>query len=235
MIVARFQRIFAVSQAPTWRHRLTSRQGLASSGLCGLLGPSGLAGTKRPVRQGRSSPVVMTWTCDQVSSPFIMRRCQDCGSAPIATVEGARIGTGPAACGCRMLLSRPGEFHPEPLTDPDVILSHHPARATARRLPPSVDEGLFPASRLARSTAMTCPLRSSPITEPSALLRGSPPLSGALVLSALRLTPLAPFPLAPPARFSRSVPEPGRASRRLYAGCRSVSIRSSSELIPEEG
>jgi hypothetical protein len=26
--------------------------------------------------------------------------------------------------------SRPGEFHPESLTDPDVILSHHPARAT---------------------------------------------------------------------------------------------------------
>jgi hypothetical protein len=25
--------------------------------------------------------------------------------------------------------SRPGEFHPEPLTDPDLILSHHPARA----------------------------------------------------------------------------------------------------------
>jgi len=34
--------------------------------------------------------------------------------------------------------SRPGEFHPEPLTDPDLILSHHPARATVRRLPPSV-------------------------------------------------------------------------------------------------
>ena len=25
--------------------------------------------------------------------------------------------------------SRPREFHPEPLTDPDLILSHHPARA----------------------------------------------------------------------------------------------------------
>jgi hypothetical protein len=24
--------------------------------------------------------------------------------------------------------SRPREFHPEPLTDPDLILSHHPAR-----------------------------------------------------------------------------------------------------------
>ena len=34
--------------------------------------------------------------------------------------------------------SRPGEMHPEPLTDPDLILSHHPARATVRRLPPSV-------------------------------------------------------------------------------------------------
>jgi hypothetical protein len=27
------------------------------------------------------------------------------------------------------LPSRPREFHPEPLTDPDLILSHHPARA----------------------------------------------------------------------------------------------------------
>jgi len=34
--------------------------------------------------------------------------------------------------------SRPREFHPEPLTDPDVTLSRHPARATAGRLPPSV-------------------------------------------------------------------------------------------------
>src|SRR5260370_168141 len=39
----------------------------------------------------------------------------------------------------------------------------------------------------------------------SALLRGSPPLSGASVLSASRLEPLVPFPLASPARFSRSV------------------------------
>ena len=30
------------------------------------------------------------------------------------------------------LPSRPGDFHPEPLTDPGLILSHHPARATAR-------------------------------------------------------------------------------------------------------
>ena len=82
---------------------------------------------------------------------------------------------------------------------------------------------------------MTHPLRSSPITRPSSLLRGSPPLSGASVLSASRLEPLAPFPLASPARFSRSVPEPDRASRCLHAGCRSVGIRTSPELIPKVG
>ena len=43
-----------------------------------------------------------------------------------------------------LLPSRPEEFHPEPLTDPDVILSHHPARATARRLPPSVERRALP-------------------------------------------------------------------------------------------
>src|SRR5258707_14404297 len=41
-------------------------------------------------------------------------------------------------------------------------------------------------------TAMTCPLRSTSITPASALLQGSPPLSGASVLSASRWEPLAP-------------------------------------------
>ena len=44
----------------------------------------------------------------------------------------------------------PGEFHPEPLTDPDLSLSTYPARAIARRLPPSVERRLFPANRLAQ-------------------------------------------------------------------------------------
>ncbi len=64
------------------------------------------------------------------------------------------------------LPSRPGEFHPESLTDPDVILSHHPARATARRLPPSAERS--GSSRFNPvgpcSTAMTCPLCSAGIT-----------------------------------------------------------------------
>src|SRR5215831_19706477 len=65
------------------------------------------------------------------------------------------------------------------------------------------------------------------------LLWSSPPLAGASVLSASRFEPLVPFPLASPCRFSRSAQEPGRASRRLHAGCRSVRIRTSPELIPE--
>jgi len=47
--------------------------------------------------------------------------------------------------------------------------------------------------------------------------------------------PLAPFPLASPIRFSRSVQEPGWASRRLHAGCRLGRLRASPRLIPEEG
>src|ERR1700730_18155247 len=41
------------------------------------------------------------------------------------------------------LPSRPGEFHPESLTEPDLILSHHPARAITRRLPPSAEYSIL--------------------------------------------------------------------------------------------
>ena len=62
--------------------------------------------------------------------------------------------------------SRPGEFHPESLTDPDVILSHHPARVIAPRLPPLAEPS--GSSRFDPvgpcSTAMTCPLCSTGIT-----------------------------------------------------------------------
>ena len=57
------------------------------------------------------------------------------------------------------LPSRPGEFHPEPLTDPYVNLSIHTARVITRRLPPSA--GRSGSSRFdpvgPSSTAMTTP------------------------------------------------------------------------------
>src|ERR1700686_3589857 len=62
--------------------------------------------------------------------------------------------------------SRPGEFHPEPLTDPYVNLSIHTARVIARRLPPSAEPS--GSSRFDPvgpwSTAMTRPLCSTGIT-----------------------------------------------------------------------
>jgi len=69
-----------------------------------------------------------------------------------------------------ILPSRPGEFHPEPLTDPDLTLSRHPARAIARRLPPSIEHRVPPGvgwtqHQLTRAKlAMACPLRSTGIT-----------------------------------------------------------------------
>ena len=60
-------------------------------------------------------------------------------SVATAVWSAAQMATGLTSSFATMLLpSRPGELHPEPLTDPDLILSHHPARATVRRPPPSV-------------------------------------------------------------------------------------------------
>jgi len=60
----------------------------------------------------------------------------------------------------------PGNFTPSLSQIPDVILSHHPARAIARRLPPSVE--ISGSSRYdpvdPSSTAMTHPLCSTGIT-----------------------------------------------------------------------
>jgi hypothetical protein len=59
-----------------------------------------------------------------------------------------------------------GNFTPSPSQIPDLNLSIHPARVTARRLPPSAERS--GSSRFdpvgPGSTAMTCPLRSTGIT-----------------------------------------------------------------------
>ncbi len=60
------------------------------------------------------------------------------------------------------------------------------------RLPLSI--GLLPSPVDPNPMAMTCLLRSSPITGPSSLLRSSPPLTGASVLSASRDLRLCLFP-----------------------------------------
>src|SRR5215467_2730450 len=74
--------------------------------------------------------------------------------------------------------SRPGEFHPEPLTEPYVNLSIHTARVTARRLPPSAE--ISGSSRFdpvgPSSTAMTRPLCSTALPRFVATTGQSAPL-----------------------------------------------------------
>ena len=63
-------------------------------------------------------------------------------TSPVASRVGGDVAAPtPHRPGRADLPSRPGEFHPEPLTDPDMNLSIHPARAIHRRLPPSVEIG----------------------------------------------------------------------------------------------
>ena len=85
--------------------------------------------------------------------------------------------------------SRPGESHPEALTEPCLNLSAHTAppmqplptgtrRCPNHRNPPVAGCSVVP-DRIGHS------LRSSPITGPSSLLRSDPPLCSASVLSRL--------------------------------------------------
>jgi hypothetical protein len=78
---------------------------------------------------------------------------RSCGNGSLKQVLSSRNPqkrTLDAIAECPLRPSRPGEFHPEPLTDPDLTLSRHPARATARRLPPSVENWSSSCCQLAR-------------------------------------------------------------------------------------
>src|SRR5208337_3242343 len=73
--------------------------------------------------------------------------------------------------------SRPGESHPEPLTDPDVRLSPHPARATQRRLAPSGETAEFLRSPVDPTNTVSDPPPSLHGHYPaSSLLWGGPRL-----------------------------------------------------------
>jgi len=69
------------------------------------------------------------------------------------------------AWSCFLLPGRPGEFRPEPPTDPDVNLSIHPARATLKKAVAFHQDKeflRFPVDSIL--TWVTCPLRSTGIT-----------------------------------------------------------------------
>jgi hypothetical protein len=85
---------------------------------------------------------------------------------------------------------------PEPLTDPDLSLSTHPARATHRKLPPSVEISRFlllPVDQIDPNAGDLPPSLHGHYSV-SSVLRGSPSLTDASVLSASRGCHLRLFP-----------------------------------------
>ena len=90
----------------------------------------------------------------------------------------------------------PGNCTPRPSQIPDMTVSGHPARVTPRRPAgrPRTPTGSS-RCRLARRRRAGDPPPSLPGSYPSSsLLRGGPPLPGALVLSASRVPRLGLFP-----------------------------------------
>jgi len=81
---------------------------------------------------------------------------------------------------------------------------------------------------------MTTPLRSSPITGPSFLLRASPPLCSASVLGSLRRRPLGFLPSHRNDRFLCSLSKPVPRSRHLHAGRRLDSMQVASNLCSRD-
>ncbi len=133
-----------------------------------------------------------------------------------------------------LLPSEPGGLHPELLTDPYVTVSRHTARATLKRAA-ALRQQLASSSRfrLAHGRGRDgLPPSLNRHYSASSLLRGSPPLDVASVLSPSWFRPLVTFPLAATPRFPRSAQLPLPGSAHLYAGCRSVRKQVSPELIP---
>src|ERR1017187_10496788 len=92
--------------------------------------------------------------------------------------------------------SRPGEFHPEPLTDPCLSLSTHTAPVTYSRLLPSIktiDLLRLPVDPYDPNADDLLPSLHGRYPA-SALLLSSPPLPGPSVLSASRFGRLSLFP-----------------------------------------
>ena len=123
--------------------------------------------------------------------------------------------------------SRPGDFHPEPLTEPDVSLAAYPARATPRRLPPSAETNrVHPAQAVdpyISPTWVTCSLRSTGITPFPRYYEAVRPCIGASVLSASRVRRLCLFPYHRHTGSQVPIPEPRLESRLLYTGHRMAS------------
>jgi hypothetical protein len=132
-------------------------------------------------------------------------------------------------------VSRPAEFHHQPLAEPSVRLSPHsaPIRQTCRSYGLSVariEVLLFPVASVMRPPDPTPSLQ--PHYEPSSLLRVGPPQCSASVRSPRGFGRLG-FSLNIRATGScSSAQQPASASRHLYAGRRPLSHQAPCGLVP---
>jgi hypothetical protein len=106
--------------------------------------------------------------------------------------------------------SRPGEFRPEPLTDPCLTVSGHTARVTRGRLAPSAETIgflLLPVDPCRSRLGDPPPFAPRELPRLIATTEQSAPARhiGTVGLAGL---PLGPSPLASPTRFSSSVRKP---------------------------
>jgi hypothetical protein len=126
--------------------------------------------------------------------------------------------------------SRPGELHPEALTDPDLSLSTHPARATSEscRFPPKPASSFCCQLTQIDLSAGDLPPSLRRHYPASSLLRGSPPLIGASVLSTLRCARLYLFPSH--RRSGSQVPY--KSQSESHAACTPDTTRPVSRLPP---
>jgi hypothetical protein len=112
---------------------------------------------------------------------------------------------------CFLLPSRPGEFRPEPLTDPCLTVSGHTARATRGRPAPSAETIgflLLPVDPCRSRLGDPPPFAPRELPRLIATTEQSAPVRhiGTVGLAGL---PLGPSPLSLPTRFSSSVRKPG--------------------------
>src|SRR5499433_1619647 len=181
-----------------------------------------------------------------LSRPSLRQRTSRSSPSPLWAYRGSFQASGRirAVRSARIVLlltsSRPEEFHLRALPEPCMTLSSHTApdvRPLLERLCLVHRLLLFPVGQWPR------PNNAAPSLQPhyrafdaTTGCSAPAPRFGTLALAVGAACGLSLHVIGVTKhRFSRSIRKPGRASRRLHAGCRSGSIRASPELIPEEG
>ena len=224
--------LIATLQAP--QPPREQRLNRASRGLNGQF----IDGASRRLKSQRLEGASRRLNSQSVAGAAIAARMRSSSFLPEACVVAARTARSgsccPAVTSCKSgtspargapPVSSPGEPPPQALSEPYVRLSPHTAPSVQPPRHPS-DLAFRPRLLLRRvgpvraKAEPPAPLRSSPITGPSTLLRALLPPCPASVLWLSWCPPLELLPSHRDDRFSCSSSKPDSCSCRLYAGHR---------------